>query len=155
MIVAAEPFDQARFAPYGFAVPRPASAGRTSLDGMLACARPEGRLGASITRLDPLAAPDSIERMERHAHTAQLFLPLEGSRYLILTALGGDAPDMATLAAWIVPADIGIAYGKGVWHAPMRVLDAPAAFLVLMQRISPSLDEDWHTLGDPVTIRFQ
>lgn len=144
--------DETRFARYGTVVPRPMSAGRTPLDDVLGCTHPDGRIRASITRVDPAPLPISLPRMERHPNAVQLFLPLSGSQYLAVTGLGADAPDMATLETWIVPGDLGITYGIGVWHVPIIVLSAPATFLVLMHRISPGLDEEWYTLSKPLEV---
>ena len=150
--IAARPLDDARFARYGTVIRRPSSAGRTAFDGVLGCAHPDGRLRASMSRLDPEPLPKAFPRMERHPHAVQLFLPMAGTCYLAVTALGADAPDLTTLDAFLVPCDVGIAYGIGVWHVPMTVLADPATFLVLMHRVSPELDEDWHTLREPIEV---
>lgn len=152
MRVTPREFEETRFARYGAVFHRPTSAGRTALDEVLGCAHPEGRIRASLTRLDPQELPLSLPRMERHPFAAQLFVPVSGVRYLAVTALGTDAPDMTTIEAWVIPGDVGIAYGIGIWHVPMIALDGPATFAVLMHRVSPDLDEDWHTLRTPVEV---
>ncbi len=152
MRLLARPLDEARFARYGTVVRRPASPGRTALDGILGSGPPGGRLRASFSRFEPTPLPTRIPRMERHPKSMQLFLPVTGDRYLVVTALGTDAPDLDTLQAFVVPGDVGIGYGIGVWHVPMMVLAADATFLVLMHRISPESDENWHTLRDPIEV---
>jgi hypothetical protein len=34
----------------------------------------------------------------------------------------------------------------------MMVLDGPATFVVLMHRLAPERDEEWHTLAEPIEI---
>jgi len=46
----------------------------------------------------------------------------------------------------------GIGYGIGVWHVPMMVLDAPGTFIVLMHRLAPERDEEWHSLAEPIEV---
>lgn len=152
MRVIAHALDEARFARYGTVVRRPTSVGRTALDEVLGCAHPDGELRASMSRFEPTLLPKLIPRMERHPHAVQLFVPVSGYRYLAATALGADAPDLATLDAFVVPGDVGIGYGIGVWHVPMMVLADPGVFLVLMHWVSPELDEEWYTLPEPITL---
>lgn len=152
MRILARPLDESGFARYGTVIRRPVVAGRTGLDDVLSCTHPQGRLRASMTRVEPQPLPRTFLRMERHAWATQLFMPLGGRAFLALVALGAESPEPATLAAWVVPADIGIAYRPGVWHVPMTVLGTPASFLVLMHRIAPELDEDWHTLEEPIEV---
>lgn len=152
MRLVARDLDEAAFGRYGTVLRRPTSAGRTVLDEVLGCVHPDGRMRASVSRLEPDELPLSLPRMERHPFSMQLFVPVTGNRYLAVTALGADAPDMATIEAWIIPGDVGIVYGVGVWHVPIIALTAPATFLVLMHRVSSDLDEDWYTLRNPLEV---
>ena len=152
MRLVAGPVEEASFARYGTLVRRPVSAGRFALDGLLECDDPDGDLRASITRLDPTPLPTLLPRMERHPHAVQLFVPVEARRYLAVTALGERAPDMNSLSVFVIPGDIGIGYGVGVWHVPMMVLDAPGTFVLLMRRLTPERDEEWHSLAEPIEV---
>lgn len=105
-----------------------------------------------MTCLDPTPLPTLLLRMERHPHAVQLFVPVDARRYLAVTALGEHAPDMDTLLAFVIPGDVGIGYGIGVWHVPMMALDAPGTFIVLMQRLMPKQDEEWHSLVEPIEV---
>jgi ureidoglycolate lyase len=151
MRIAAHPIDDIHFAPYGTLVRRPSMAARVPLDD-LRCNDPAGTLRASLTRLDPGRLPAVVPRMERHPHAVQMFVPVSAQRYLAVTALGAAAPSAQTLRAFLVPGDLGIAYGIRVWHIPMMVLDGPATFVVLMHRLALERDEEWHTLAEPIEI---
>ncbi|KAI0256289.1 Allantoicase [Lactifluus subvellereus] len=72
----------------------------------------------------------TLNALERHPYTNQAFLPMgqdKDSIYLVVVAKNGpdDRPDIGNLRAFIVRADQGIVYNKGVWHQPMTVLDRP------------------------------
>jgi len=70
--------------------------------------------------------------LEKHPHSTQLFIPMNASRYIALVALGGDHPDLSTLAAFVAEGAQGISYGPGVWHHPMLTLDSETDFIVMV-----------------------
>jgi ureidoglycolate lyase len=70
--------------------------------------------------------------LEKHPCSTQLFIPMNASRYIALVALGGDHPDLSTLAAFVAEGPQGISYGPGVWHHPMLTLDSETDFVVFV-----------------------
>jgi ureidoglycolate lyase len=70
--------------------------------------------------------------LEKHPHSTQLFIPMNASRYIALVALGGDHPDLSTLAAFVAQGPQGISYAPGVWHHPMLTLDSETDFVVFV-----------------------
>ncbi|MBX3262828.1 MAG: ureidoglycolate lyase [Labilithrix sp.] len=70
--------------------------------------------------------------LEKHPCSTQLFVPMNASRYIALVALGGDRPDLTTLAAFVVEGPRGISYAPGVWHHPMLTLDVETDFVVFV-----------------------
>jgi ureidoglycolate lyase len=70
-----------------------------------------------------------VRVLERHPLSTQMFVPMRASRFLLVVALGGDTPDLATAAAFVVEGPCAITYAPGVWHHPMIALDAPADFV--------------------------
>lgn len=142
-------------------VPRPISAESYAPYGKLLMASPRGEPGApanlgTALRYDDIvdvangrpssaalkvkvfrSSPVPRERrslalLEKHPHSTQLFIPMNGSRYVVVVALGGDTPDLSTLAAFVVEGPRGISYGPGVWHHPMLTLDAQTDFVVFV-----------------------
>jgi ureidoglycolate lyase len=88
------------------------------------------------------ALPLALDRMERHPHAAQIFLPLDVSRYLV-TVMPADAdglPDPSGTLSMLMPGTLGVVYRPGVWHAPITVLDRDGHFAVMMQRGAPDDD---------------
>lgn len=74
------------------------------------------------------AGPFTVALLEKHPASTQLFVPMNAQRYLALVALGGDRPDLATLAAFVASGTQGVSYRPGVWHHPMIALDAEIDF---------------------------
>jgi ureidoglycolate lyase len=90
--------------------------------------------------------------MERHPHAAQIFLPLDVSRYLV-TVMPADAkgrPDPAHALSMVLPGTLGVVYRPGIWHAPILVLDRDGHFAVMMQRGAP--DDDVIFTIPPLTL---
>lgn len=134
--VRAMPPDAAAFAPFGGFVDVPGTAGErrvysewlTPVDGL--------RLQFHTNRVQPSALPLCIERVERHPHAAQVFVPLDAARYLVtvMPSLADGAPDVAAARAFVMPPTLGVVYARGVWHTGITALDRAASFAVLMWR---------------------
>ena len=151
----ATPISQESFRPFGRLVHRPDEVGRTWLDATIESNDGTARLRASLTVIDPVAPPLVVPRMERHPHSAQMFLPLAVARYLVVVAPDrGGAPDPAKARAFIVPGDLGIVYAIDQWHCPMQVLDSRASFVVLMAMSGTGRDEAWAELPEPLGIEL-
>lgn len=126
----------AAIAPYGAFITPPDVAGmRARYDRWL---EPVSGLMPSfhLNHVSPIPADAPVERVERHPRAAQVFLPVDVSRYLVTVmpshADGSPCPERGLL--FEVPGTLGIAYAPGVWHAGARVLDRAGHFAVLMWR---------------------
>lgn len=153
--IVARPLTAEAFAPFGEVVAL--GAGQPGSDAYaadLANRRPDARLNVSISRSSPIALPLKVKAMEMHPHSAQAFLPIEISRYLILvcgkTADGG--PDIGGIRAFIAQADQGINYKPATWHHPFTVLDAPSRQVMLRYDKDDAEDTLWHDVADGPTI---
>ncbi|WP_434045267.1 MULTISPECIES: ureidoglycolate lyase [Sorangium] len=143
--IAAHPLSPAAYAPYGdvlMASPhgqpgRPANQGTALRFDRLAeieDLRPgHAALNVSVFRCAPRATfPLPIALLEKHPGSTQAFVPMTARRYLVVVALGGDRPDLGTLAAFIAHGAQGVTYRPGVWHHPMIALDAEIDFVCLV-----------------------
>jgi ureidoglycolate lyase len=142
--IVAVPLTAPAYAPYGaviMAAPsgepgKPANQGTARRFDWLAELedRRPGRARPNVTvfRCAPRELPFSIELLEKHPASTQLFIPMGVGRYLVAVALGGDRPDVATLQVFLAGGLQGITYRPGVWHHPLIALDAEAHFACLV-----------------------
>lgn len=90
-------------------------------------------LNVSVFRCAPRAiAPFRVTLLEKHPASTQVFIPMNAQRYLVLVALGGDRPDLATLKAFLATGTQGVSYLPGVWHHPMIALDTTIDYTCLV-----------------------
>ncbi len=150
----AQPLTVEAFAPYGEVVSSAGRSGReinagTSLrvelrePDLLAAG---GRPSLSVFRAQGIALPFAAQVVERHRLGSQTFLPLAATPYVVLVALGADAPDPATLRAFLAGPGVGVTLWRDVWHHPLLAL-ADGEFAVL-ERAGPSVDCELVPLPD-------
>jgi ureidoglycolate lyase len=145
MPVFAQPLSPAAYAPYGHVIMasprgepgRPVNQGTARRFDHLAPLedlRPgRAALNVSVFRCAPRTRwPLAVELLEKHPASTQVFVPMNARRYLAVVALGGDRPDLATLAAFVATGVQGISYHAGVWHHPMIALDSEVDFTCLV-----------------------
>ncbi len=134
-VVASQP-DLAVFAPFGaFLEPPGEVGGRASFQDWL---EPIAGLAPSyhLNRAPASTLPVTVDRVERHPHATQLFLPVCVSRYLV-TVMPSDvdgAPDVEKARSFILPGSLGVAYHPGTWHTGISPLDVEGSFAVMMWR---------------------
>lgn len=89
-----------------------------------------------VNHVPQASLPMTLDKLERHPHAAQCFVPLDVSRYLVTVApsLADGSADLAGLRSFALPGSVGVVYAQGVWHAGASVLDRAGAFAVLMWR---------------------
>ncbi len=99
---------------------------------------------------------DVVEvQLERHPRSDQLFVPLDGQRYLAVVCDDRDGePDLTTLKAFLVPGNSGILYRHNVWHAGMQVFDAPCHFFVQMARLNDGSDDQFVEHTTTITLNL-
>jgi ureidoglycolate lyase len=91
--------------------------------------------------------------LERHALSTQMFVPMGGSaRYLVIVARGGDAPDLSTLAAFVVEGAQAITYAPGTWHHPMVALDHDTDFVNVIFSDGTAADCDELAYDPPLAV---
>lgn len=117
--------------------------------------RPHARLNVASFRCAPRAPEGlSLSLLEKHPGSTQAFIPMNAARYLVVVALGGDAPDLSTLRAFEALGTQGITYRPGVWHHPMIALDAPTDFTCLVWEDGSEGDCVVCDLAQPVRVSF-
>jgi ureidoglycolate lyase len=136
----ARPLDAAGFAPYGDVIdpatraPEPINDGTTQRHSDLATLdlRGPGRdpvLGIHVARARTF--PLAIERLERHAQAAQVFLPLGMHRFIVVTAPGDATPRWHELQAFLTAPGQGVVLRRGCWHHGLVALGDGDRFAVI------------------------
>ena len=142
--ILAEPLEVHSFAPYGAVV----SADRSDVPGYstnqglaqrrdflldLVDHRPPSRLNVASLRCGPWRGTRlRLSLLEKHPASSQLFVPMNARRYLVVVALGDEAPALHTLRAFVAPSTAAVAYHPGIWHHPMIALDQAIDFTCLV-----------------------
>lgn len=140
MRIVAHPIDPEAYAPYGSVVcARDASSARPANHrtaqawdalAVLESHRKAARCTASLFRCAAQSGAElPVRWLERHAHSTQMFVPMRARRYLVIVARGARAPDLKSLAAFVVAGPQAITYAPGTWHHPMIALDEDADFV--------------------------
>ena len=147
------------FAPYGWLIDAPGRTGTAINDGSsqridglteLAFDADGGKPCLAIFKAAARNPAGPWTELERHRLGTQTFIPLNGKRYVVLVALGHDAPDASTLRAFTVSGHQGITLGAGIWHHGLLALEA--GDFVVLERSAGSVDCELADLAEPVSI---
>jgi len=136
MRVIASPPDLQAFSAFGAFLTPPSVAGERALFSEWVRPVPELSQQCHLNRVTPSEFPVRVDQVEHHPHTAQVFLPIGVSRYLVTVMPSDDsgAPDPSGTRSFVLPGTSGVAYRAGVWHTGITVLDTAGSFAVLMWR---------------------
>ena len=153
------PISAAEFAPYGWLADAGGAAGRPINEGTTHRVDAVGELqltaegGApclALFRAQPRDPRGPWQQLERHRLGTQTFVPMGGARYVVLVALGGEQPDMSTLAAFAVGGQQAVTLRAGTWH---HGLIAPeGGDYVVIERQAETVDCELATLAIAVTL---
>ncbi len=110
------------------------------------------RPNLSVFCCAPRQVPFEVALLEKHEASTQVFVPMNGSRYLVIVALGSDAPDLSTLTAFVATGAQGITYRPGVWHHPMVALDRETDFFCLVFEDGTATDCTEHPLEEAARV---
>lgn len=124
-LLSLRPIAAAAFAPYGWLAPaegvtgRPINEGssqRIEGDGELQLTADGGTPCLAMFRASPRDPHGPWQVLERHRLGSQTFVPMDGAAYVVLVALGEEAPDEGTLAAFTVAGHQAVTLRAGTWH---------------------------------------
>jgi ureidoglycolate lyase len=100
-----------------------------------------GKTQISLYRVVPYRLPHTIDMLERHPLSSQLFMPLNASPFLVVVAPAGERIDRASVRAFVTNGAQGVNYRRGTWHHPVIALANPSEFLVV-DRVGPGANCD-------------
>ncbi len=105
----------------------------------------DGQAAISLARAQPFALPLTIALLERHPLGSQAFIPLHGTRWVVVVAASPES----TPRAFLADRGQGVQYHRGTWHHPLLALDPGGDFLIV-DRVGAGdnceevqLDERW------------
>jgi ureidoglycolate lyase len=154
MRLIATPVTAEAMRPFGALVEPPANAGERAIyTEWLGTTSVTATPRLHINFVPETQLPCRIALLEKHPYGAQIFLPLDVSRYLIVVApsLASGLPDLADVQAFIAPGTVGMIYRANTWHAGATALDDKGHFAVHMDR--NDLDDDvFFDLEEPLEI---
>jgi ureidoglycolate lyase len=149
------PLTEAAIAPFGTIIQPPADPGdRNFYTALLGSQRTGMTPRLHVNLVSPSTLPYAIDTLERHPYSAQIFIPLDVARYVVVVAPYGldGGPDITRVQGFLAPGNVGIAYRQSVWHAGASVLDRAGSFSVLMWRNDSPDDEEFVSLAQPVEL---
>lgn len=109
-----------------------------------------GRTILSLFRGQPRTFPYAVTMMERHPLGSQAFFPLSGRPWIAVVA-PDDEGRPGIPVAFLVPGDVGLQYGRNVWHHPLIAMDAVCDFLV-MDRDGPGNNLEERDYPEPYLV---
>jgi len=99
-------------------------------------------------------APAMVRAMERHIFSNQIFVPLNGTAYLVAvcpSTATGD-PDLKRIEAFVAKGTQAVNYDTGVWHAPNTPLAAPGEFVMQRFDDGSAADTELRPLDTPIEV---
>jgi len=152
--VRCRPLTAEAFAPYGDVLVPPRKTGQIDFAAQLRNARAGARPNLAVSRIESVTLPYEAPVLERHEHSSQVFVPIDGARMLLLVCLPaeGGTPRLESVAAFLGDGSAGINYHLGIWHHPMRVVGGAGAFVMLRWDDGSDADTTWHRLQEPLLV---
>ncbi|WP_370154938.1 ureidoglycolate lyase [Ferrovibrio sp.] len=153
-LLPSRPLTAAAFAPYGQVIDHDGFEGRIYRGDLIENRRPQARLDLSFTLVAASSLPCPLKLFERHAFSAQAFIPLDVAGYLVTVCPddGRGRPDPSQAVAFLARPDQSIVYAAGTWHHPMVALQRPGRFAIVMWMMGDAGDEELVPLTAPVTV---
>lgn len=148
------PLSADAFAPYGHVVAMPPRPDRIYFGDLIENRRPQARLGLSFTRMNGVALPFRLTLFERHEFSAQAFLPMDATRYLVTVCPddGHGRPLPQQAEAFLAGPEQGVIYGPGIWHHPMMALSPEGRFTIVMWANGDAADEELVALDSAMQV---
>ena len=149
-----EPLTEEAFAVFGALIRHPGGPDRIYLPAVLATPLGNAKPAVWMNAIEPPSWPLHIEKLERHPHGAQSFVPMGGGGVLVVVCGEGTdgMPDPATLRAFLCPAGTGFSYHTGTWHHGLTAVGASAEVLVVMAAHGVPGETEWFDLAAQITI---
>jgi ureidoglycolate lyase len=149
------PLTSEAFAPYGQVLQGSGAATeRKPFASRMHNARPLAQPNMTYMRIAPEGRSVRIAVLERHPYSNQTFVPLNGTRQLVVVcpSLPDGRPQVDALHAFVAQGSQAVNYDANVWHAPRMALNAPGEFVMFRWDDGSALDTEMLELAVPVDL---
>ena len=157
MTIKAQPLTPEAFAPFGDVLMGLDGSGapeRHEFAARFQNLRSDARPNLTFMRVPVKDGNIEFRTLERHPFSNQIFVPLNGTRYLVAACptTQEDTPDFAGLQAFIVSGSQATNYHANVWHSPCVALGAPGEILMFRWDDGSPDDTELLTLDAEITV---
>ncbi len=118
--------------------------------------RPGARPNLTFMRVPVVGPVISVRALERHPFSNQAFMPLSGTRYLVVvcppTAEG--EPDLQGVGVFEASGSQAINFNANVWHAPRTAIGAPGELVMFRWDDGSEDDTELRVLETPITVEL-
>lgn len=117
--------------------------------------RPDARANITYMSLEPVHYPVQVTELERHPFSHQMFVPLNGTRHLVLVCPSHDdgSPDFSGCLVFEATGGQSVNYNANIWHAPRTVLHESGSFIMLRWDAGTAGDTEVLTLDEPLVVQ--
>ena len=153
--ILAAPLTADAFAPYGQVLQGTGPATeRREFASRMHNGRAQARPNMTYMKVLPVSGPVLVRAVERHPHSNQTFIPMNGTRHLVAVCPSNPdgSPALQSLRAFVASGSQAINYDANVWHAPRSALGAPGEFVMFRWDDGGALDTELVTLDEPVAV---
>ena len=116
--------------------------------------RDDAKLNVTWMRGKVATAPVTVKALERHPHSNQMFVPINGTKYLVAVC-PSDAdgnPDLSGIQVFVANGSQTVNYDAMVWHAPRETLGDPCEFIMTRWDNGSDVDTVLLTLDEPIEV---
>ena len=111
-----------------------------------------GRVAVGIAScIEATVLPHEFDRVERHPHGSQAFVPLGFCRFVVAVAPPGEIVTAADICAFVTNGQQGVNYHRGTWHMPLIAPEQGQRFLIV-DRAGDSPNCEERRLDQPLTL---
>lgn len=156
--IVAEPLTAQAFAPFG-QVLAGSGAGpeRHPYAARMHNGRAQAQPNLTWMRVAPQPSPVTVTALERHPQSNQAFVPMNGTRQLVVVcpSAADGQPLLSQARAFVASGSQGINYDANVWHAPRVALCAPGEFAMFRWDDGGAQDTELVELAVPFVVRAE
>jgi ureidoglycolate lyase len=118
--------------------------------------RPHARPNMTYMRVAIETGTVKITALERHPHSNQTFIPLDGTRHLVAVcpSSADGRPLVPELRVFVAEGTQAINYDANVWHAPRTALSAPGEFVMFRWDDDTDADTELVPLADALQVEL-